>query len=67
MMEKRQRQYMNDLKLQIIKKKSGSENANTLKKYAELEKLEHRKLARQGMELMRPSSIDESMGAGQGG
>ncbi len=62
LMEKRQHQYMNDLKLQIIKKKNGSENANTLKKYAELEKLEYRKLARQGMELMRPSSTDEIIG-----
>lgn len=62
LMEKRQQQYMNDMKLQIIKKESGPENANTLKKYAELEKLEYKGLARQGCELMRPSSTDEIIG-----
>jgi hypothetical protein len=62
LMEKRQHQYMNELKLQIMKKKAGPENANTLKKYAELEKLEYKRLSKQGFELMRPSSTDEIIG-----
>ena len=62
LMEKRQHQYMNELKLQIMKKSSGPENANTLKKYAELEKLEYKKLAKQGFELMRPASTHEIVG-----
>ena len=61
-MEKRHRQYMDEIKLQIMAKKSGPENANTLKKYAGLEKLEYRKLAKQGIEMMRPSSIEEIVG-----
>lgn len=62
LMEKRQHQYMNELRLQIMKKKAGPENANTLKKYAELEKLEYKRLSKQGFELMRPSSTDEIIG-----
>jgi ATP-dependent Lon protease len=61
-MEKRQRQYMDEIKLQIMNKKGGPENANTLKKYADLERLEYRRLAKQGIELMRPSSVDEIIG-----
>ena len=61
-MEKRHRQYMDEIKLQIMAKKGGPENANTLKKYAGLEKLEYRKLAKQGIEMMRPSSIEEIVG-----
>jgi ATP-dependent Lon protease len=61
-LEKRQRQYMDEIKLEIVSKKSGPENANTLKKYAMLEKLESKKLARSAMECMRPNRIDEIVG-----
>ncbi|HHY82230.1 MAG TPA: ATP-dependent protease, Lon family [Clostridiales bacterium] len=62
LMEKRQQQYLNELKLEIITKKNGPENAHTLKKFADIEKLEYRKLSKQGIELMRPSSTDEIIG-----
>jgi len=62
LMEKRQQQYMNELKLEIISKKGGPENANTFKKFADIQKLEYRKLAKQGIELMRPSCVDEIVG-----
>lgn len=61
-MEKNQAQYMEEIKLQILNKRLGSENANTLKKYAVLEKLETRGLSRSAMEMLRPTSLDEIVG-----
>lgn len=61
-MEKQQRQYMDELKLQILRKRSGPENGSTLRKYMELEKLEYAKLSRSAMELMRPAQAEELVG-----
>lgn len=61
-MEKRQRQYMDEIKVQLMNKKNGPENAYTLKKYADLEKLEYKKLSGSAMELMRPSTVNEIIG-----
>lgn len=60
--QKRQTQYLEELKLEILRKHSGPENPSTLKKYAMLEKLEEKKLNRSMMELLRPSTIDEIVG-----
>ena len=61
-MEEKQRQYMDEMKLQILKKNSGSENANTLKKYAMLEKLETQGLSRFKADLIRPSRLEDIVG-----
>jgi len=61
-LEKQQRQYMDELKLRLISEKGGVENANTLRRYAELEKKAFTKLARCAMELTRPSSLNEIVG-----
>lgn len=60
--QKKQDQYFEELKMEILKKHSSPENPATLKKYAELEKLEERNLNRSMMELLRPSSIEEIVG-----
>ena len=60
--QQRQDQYMEELKLAILKKHSGPENPTTLKKYARLQKLERRSLGKSIMEILRPSSIDEIVG-----
>jgi ATP-dependent Lon protease len=60
--QQRQDQYMEELKLAILKKHSGPENPITLKKYASLKKLERRSLGKSIMEILRPSSIDEIVG-----
>ncbi|WP_066634142.1 Lon family ATP-dependent protease [Desulfolucanica intricata] len=54
--------YVREIKMQIIKENSGSENAQTLKKLAILEKLEHKKLSRSAMEFLRPGSFNEIVG-----
>jgi len=60
--EEKQKQYMDEIKLQIINKKSGPENPYTLKKYAALEKLETKKLAKSPMEMFRPKKLEEVVG-----
>ncbi len=61
-MQSRHEDYLKEIKMQIVKEDSGPENAQTLKKYAILEKLEHRKLSRSAMEVLRPGSLAEVIG-----
>lgn len=55
-MQERHEEYMKEIKMQIVKENSGPENAQTLKKLAVLEKMEHTRLARSAMEVLRPGS-----------
>lgn len=61
-MQERHEEYLKEIKMQIVKENSGSENAQTLKKLAILEKMEHTKLARSAMEVLRPQQLDEVVG-----
>ncbi|MEL7566879.1 MAG: Lon family ATP-dependent protease [Dehalobacterium sp.] len=61
-MQERHEEYVKEIKMQIIKENSGSENAQTLKKLAVLEKMEHTKLARSAMEVLRPQQLAEVVG-----
>ncbi len=61
-MQDRHEEYMKEIKMQIVKENGGPENAQTLKKLAVLEKMEHTKLARSAMEVLRPRQLDEVVG-----
>jgi len=63
-MEERHQEYVQEIRTQIIKEESPAnvENPQTLKKYAQLEKLETRKLTSSAMELLRPATLDEIIG-----
>lgn len=61
-MQERHEEYYKEIKMQIIKENSGPENAQTLKKLASLEKLEHTKLASSAMEVLRPQKLEEIIG-----
>lgn len=61
LMEK-QDKYMDEVRLGIIKKQKGPENAKTLKKYAELEVLDSKKLSKNIQSLLRPESFSEIVG-----
>ena len=61
LMEK-QDKYIEEVKLNIIKKQKGPENAKTLKKYANIEVLESRKLTNNIQHLLRPTSFSEIIG-----
>lgn len=58
----RQEKYIDEVRLSIIKKQKGPENAKTLKKYGELKLLDSRKLSKNIQDLLRPSSFTEIIG-----
>lgn len=62
-MEERHQEYVKEIKMQIIKEDSNNvETPQTLKKYAQLEKLEKVRLTKSMGELLRPASLDEVVG-----
>jgi len=61
-MQQRHEEYLQEIKLQIIKENAGPETAQTQKQLAQLEELEQKKLARSAMDVLRPSSLDEIIG-----
>lgn len=61
-MQERHEEYLKEIKMQIVKENSGPENAQTLKKLAKLEKMEHTRLARSAMEVLRPRQLEEVIG-----
>lgn len=58
----KQDKYMDEVRLGILKKQKGPENAKTLKKYAELELLDSKKLTNNVQSMLRPESFDEIIG-----
>ncbi|ADL54017.1 Lon family ATP-dependent protease [Clostridium cellulovorans] len=58
----RQEKYMDEVRMGIIKKKKGPENARTLKKYADLETLDTKSLSKDVLSILRPQSFDEIVG-----
>lgn len=64
--EENEREYLNQIKLQIIKKHSDNENPSTLKKYAELEKKKRISLTKQISDILRPQKEEEIIGQYRG-
>ncbi|HAG42415.1 MAG TPA: ATP-dependent protease, Lon family [Clostridium sp.] len=58
----KQDKYVDEVRLSIIKKQKGPENAKTLRKYAELEILDSKKLTKNIMSMLRPESFSEIIG-----
>ncbi len=61
-MQDRHEEYVRDLKLQLLKEEAGAENPQTEKKYADLEKLEKKRLSKSALEILRPSCLEEVIG-----
>ena len=61
LMEK-QEKYIDEVRLGIIKKQKGPENAKTLKKFDELELLDSKKLTKNIQAMLRPDSFSEIVG-----
>lgn len=62
----RHEEYVQEVKKQVLKENAGPENAQTLKKLAILEKLEHNKLKNNAFEELRPKSLEEIVGQQRG-
>lgn len=62
LLNEKQEKYIDEIRLGIIKKQKGPENAKTLKKYAKLEVLDSQKLTKNIQSLLRPECFDEIVG-----
>ncbi|SEF98883.1 ATP-dependent Lon protease [Caloramator fervidus] len=60
--ERNNERFIDEIKLNIIKKQRGPENSKTLKKLEELQRLDNIKLSKTIMEVLRPSSVREIVG-----
>lgn len=58
----KQEKYIEEIRLGIIKKKKGSENSKTLKKYDKLQELDSNKLSNSIMSMLRPKQFSEIVG-----
>lgn len=58
----KQDKYIEEMRLNILKKQKGPENAKTLKKYVDLEVLDSKKLTKNILSLLRPDSFSEIIG-----
>lgn len=58
----KQDKYIDEIRLNVIKKQKGPENAKTLKKYAELEVLDSKKLTKNIQLQLRPETFSEIVG-----
>ncbi len=61
-LQERHLEYIKEVRMQVLKEVAGPDNAQTLKKYAELEMLEKRSLSKSTADLMRPQSLEEVVG-----
>jgi ATP-dependent Lon protease len=64
-MQEKHEEYIKEIRMQMVKEQSGPENAQTLKKYARLEKLESIRLSKSTYELVRPQKMEEIVGQEQ--
>ncbi|MDF2590585.1 MAG: ATP-dependent protease, Lon family [Clostridia bacterium] len=62
LMQSREKEYLEEMKLRVIKKHTGIENASTLKKFAELEKMKYVKLSKSILDVLRPKKQSEIIG-----
>ena len=61
-MQERHEDYVRDIRNQILKEDSGPETPETLKKFAQLVKLDQGGLTQSALEVMRPEKLDEVIG-----
>ncbi len=61
-MQERHEEYIQEIKRQLLKEQGGPENPQTLKKYAQLEKMRHQKLNKTVFEILRPKTLEEIVG-----
>lgn len=64
-MQEKHEEYIKEIRHQLIKEQSGPENAQTLKKYARLEKLETVSLSKSMFEAVRPQQMQQIVGQEQ--
>ncbi|HEX3043255.1 MAG TPA: Lon family ATP-dependent protease [Bacillota bacterium] len=61
-MQQRHEDYLKEIKIQILQESSGPDNPHTLKKLADLERLDQINLSKSALETLKPSSLTEVVG-----
>ncbi|MCL6591678.1 MAG: Lon family ATP-dependent protease [Firmicutes bacterium] len=61
-MQQRHEDYLKEIKIQILQESSGPDNPHTLKKLADLERLDQINLSKPALETLKPSSLSEVVG-----
>ena len=61
-MQERHEDYVKEIKTQVLKETSSPDNAQTLKKLAQIEKMNQVKLANSVAEVLRPQAVEEVIG-----
>lgn len=61
-MQQRHEEYVKEIKMQVLKETNGPDNPYTLKKFAELEKLEGVSLSKSVLETLKPPTLDKVIG-----
>lgn len=61
-MQQRHEEYLKEIKSQILKESSGPDNPHTLKKLAELEKMDEINLSKSALEKLKPANLTEVVG-----
>ncbi|HHX77360.1 MAG TPA: ATP-dependent protease, Lon family, partial [Firmicutes bacterium] len=65
-LQEKHEEYLQEIKIQILKEEGSTENPYTLKKYALLEKKKALRLAKTAMDYLRPDKLDEIVGQTRG-
>jgi ATP-dependent Lon protease len=61
-MQQRHEEYLKEIKIQILQESSGPDNPHTLKKLADLERLDNINLSKSALETLKPASLVEVVG-----
>ncbi len=61
-MQQRHEEYLKEIKIQILQESAGPDNPNTMKKLADLEKMDEITLSKSVMETLKPSNLGEVVG-----
>lgn len=61
-LEKQHEELLMEIKREVVREWSGVENPQTLKKYAQTEKMYARQLSRSAQEMLRPTELDQIIG-----
>ena len=61
-MQQRHEEYLKEIKIQILQESAGPDNPHTLKKLAELEKLDSINLSKSALETLKPTKLNEVVG-----
>jgi ATP-dependent Lon protease len=64
-MQQRHEEYVREIRIQVLKEAGTPETAQTLKRYATLEKMERQRLTRSVIDILRPSCLEEIVGQEQ--